>query len=105
MMYKNYKKPSLVAGALALACVSGVSYADSVKDSLQGSIVVTSKQEFGTTGYFHEKYTYSHPDCEGDVVVDYYGPEINPHDENLLAKEQSMCAQNRWFQDGEGGDE
>ena len=100
------KKLGLVGGALALICLSGASYADSVGDSSKGSIVVISKQEFSPgSGYFHEKYVYTHPDCEGNVAVDYYGSEINPNDEQLLAKEQKLCAQNRWFGDGSGSDD
>jgi hypothetical protein len=96
------KKLSLVGTALALVCLSGASYAETFGNFPKGSIVVVSKQE-AFPGYFHEKYVYSHPDCEGSVQVDYYGPEINPNDEELLAKEQQICAENRWFGDGSGG--
>jgi hypothetical protein len=97
------KKLSLIGGALALACLNGASYADSVGNSSGGSIVVMSKQESGVPGYFHQKYVFSHPDCLGNVPVDYYGPEINPNDTRMLAEEQRLCAHNRWFGDG-GGD-
>ena len=97
------KKLTLIGGALALACLSGASYADSVADSSSaGSIVVMSKQETGIEGYFHQKYVFNHPDCLGSVPVDYYGPEINPNDTHILEAEQKICAQNRWFGDGSG---
>ncbi|SRR5713226_4127140 len=99
------KKLGLIGGALALACLSSPSYADSIGDSSTGSIVVISKQESGVPGYFHEKYVFSHPDCLGNVPVDYYGPEINPNDPSILANEQRLCAQNRWFGDGSGTDD
>jgi len=103
-VYHMNKKLGLVGSALALVCLSGASYAQTAGDSPKGSIVVVSKQElFPGAGYFHEKYVYTHPDCEGNVSVDYYGSEIDPNDEQLLAKEQQLCAQNRWFGDGSGG--
>jgi hypothetical protein len=101
-VYLMNKKLSLVGSALALVCLSGASYAETFGNSPKGSIVVVSKQE-AFPGYFHEKYVYSHPDCEGNIQVDYYGSEINPNDEELLAKEQQLCAENRWFGDGSGG--
>ena len=97
------KKLALIGGALALACLSSASYADSVGNSSHGTIVVISKEETGVPEYFHQKYVFSHPDCEGSVPVDFYGPEINPNDTQVLAAEQRMCAQNRWFGDGSGG--
>jgi hypothetical protein len=97
------KKLALIGGALALACLSSASYADSVGNSSHGTIVVISKEETGIPEYFHQKYVFNHPDCEGSVPVDFYGPEINPNDSQVLAAEQRMCAQNRWFGDGSGG--
>ena len=98
------KKLSLVGGVLALTCLSGASYADSVGNSSAGTIVVISKQETPVPEYFHQKYVFNHPDCDGNIPVDFYGPEINPSDSQLLAAEQKMCAQSRWFSDG-GADE
>src|SRR5215468_4494709 len=98
------KKLVFVGSALALVSLSGASYAETFGNSPKGSIVVVSKQElFPGAGYFHEKYVYTHPDCEGNVPVDYYGPEIDPSDEHLLSEEQRMCGENRWFGDGSGG--
>lgn len=99
------KKLSLIGGALALVCLSGASYADSVGNSPAGSIVMMSKQESEIPGYFHQKYVFSHPDCLGSVPVDYYGPEITTNDPRVLAEEQRICAQNRWFGDGAGADD
>jgi hypothetical protein len=96
------KKLALIGGALALACLNTVSYAESVTGSSSDTIVVISKEETGVPEYFHQKYVFNHPDCLGAVTVDYYGPEINPKDSQLIASEQKMCAQNRWFGDGSG---
>src|SRR5215467_1081973 len=96
------KKLALLGGALALACLNTVSYADSVKSSSSDTIVVVSKEETGIPNYFHEKFVFNHPDCMGSVTVDYYGAEINPNDSELIAKEQKICAQNRWSIDGSG---
>jgi len=96
------KKLALIGGALALTCLSSVSYAESVGNSSAGTIVVISKEETGVPGYFHQKYVFSHPDCEGSVPVDFYGPEVNPNDPQIIASEQKMCAENRWFGDGSG---
>jgi hypothetical protein len=99
------KKLAFVGGALALACLNSMSYAESVGTSASGTIVVISKEDTGVPEYFHQKYVFNHPDCLGAVTVDYYGPEINPEDTQLKAAEQKMCAQNRWFGDGAGADE
>ena len=96
------KKLALIGGALVLACSSSASFADSAGNSSAGTIVVISKQETEIPEYFHQKYVFNHPDCLGAVTVDYYGPEINPNDTQLIAAEQKMCAQNRWFGDGSG---
>jgi hypothetical protein len=95
------KKLALIGGALVLTCLTSVSYAESDGNS-SGTIVVLSKEETEVPEYFHQKYVFNHPDCLGAVTVDYYGPEINPNDTQLIAAEQRMCAQNRWFGDGSG---
>ena len=95
------KTVSFFAGALALMSLSGAaSYADSVGDDSHGSITMISKEETGIPGYFHQKYVFDHPDCLGSEPVDYYGPAIDPSDENVVARERQFCGQSFWGRDG-----
>ena len=95
-------KKLAIVGAFALTCLGNVSYAETVGNFSSGTIVVISKEETGIPEYFHQKYVFNHPDCLGAVTVDFYGPEVNPNDPQIIASEQKMCAQNRWFGDGSG---
>jgi len=98
------KKLGLVGGALALVCMSAAAYADSVPDPNYGSIVMLSKEETGIPGYYHQKYVYDHFECLGAVPVDYYGPEIDPTNVEVLKAERKMCASNFWGRDGGGSE-
>ncbi len=60
------------------------------------SIVVISKEETGLPGYVHEKYALVDQNCGGTQIVDYYGPAINPNDQDLHKLEQSMCTNFRF---------
>jgi hypothetical protein len=57
-----------------------------------GSIVVIKTEETDSPGYVHTQYVFIDQSC-GAVLVDHYGPPINPDDKELKRVEQQMCTE------------
>jgi hypothetical protein len=84
---------------LSFLAVPFVSLAQSTGKSIQNlsaadipddSIVVLSKEESGVPGYVNQKYAFN---CFGEVtLVDYYGPPLDPKDQQTMLTERRMCA-------------
>lgn len=87
----------LFAPAISLAQGSGnVTSIENLKltDIADDSIVVLSKQESGLSGLVNVKYAYVNSNCPGGVqLIDYYGPEFDPHDRTVRRTEQQLCSQ------------
>jgi len=61
-------------------------------DHSNGSIVVISKEETDVPGYVRMQYAFVDQSC-GAILVDHYGPPINPNDKELKQVEQRMCTE------------
>ena len=58
-----------------------------------GSIVIVKTEETDSPGYVHTQYAFIDQSC-GPVLVDHYGPPVNPDDKELKRVEQQMCTEN-----------
>ena len=58
-----------------------------------GSIVIFKTEETDFPGYVHTQYAFIDHSC-GPVLVDHYGPPVNPDDRELKRVEQRMCTEN-----------
>jgi hypothetical protein len=61
-------------------------------DHSNGSIVIISREESDVPGYVHMKYAFIDQSC-GAILVDRFGPAINPSDRELKQIEQRMCTE------------
>lgn len=57
-----------------------------------GSIVVIKTEESDSPGYVHTQYAFVDQTC-GAVLVDHYGPPVNPDDKELKRVEQRICTE------------
>jgi hypothetical protein len=64
-----------------------------LRDVADGSIVILSKEESGTSGYINAQYVYVHSDCPGGAqVVHYNGPTFDINDRAVLQNERRKCS-------------
>lgn len=56
-----------------------------------GSIVILKQEQTETPGYFHTWYALIDHDC-GALLVDRYGPAVDPNDRKLKRDEQRFCS-------------
>ena len=59
---------------------------------LNGSIVIVSQEESDVPGYVHMKYAFIDQSC-GAILVDRFGPPIDPNDKELKQIEQRACTE------------
>ena len=61
-------------------------------DHSNGSIVIISEENTDLPGYLHVQYAFVDQSC-GAILVDHYGPAINPNDKDLKQAEQRACVE------------
>lgn len=61
-------------------------------DYSNGSIVIISEEETDIPGYLRVQYAFVDQSC-GVILVDHYGPAINPNDNELKQVEQRACVE------------
>lgn len=61
-------------------------------DHSNGSIVIISKEETDVPGYVRMQYAFLDQSC-GAILVDHYGPPIDPNDKELKQVEQRVCTE------------
>ena len=60
-------------------------------DHSNGSIVI-SEEKTDIPGYLRVQYAFVDQSC-GAILVDHYGPAINPNDKDLRQAEQRACVE------------
>jgi hypothetical protein len=61
-------------------------------DHPNGSIVIISREESDVPGYVHMQYAFVDQSC-GAILVDRFGPPIDPNDKELKQIEQRVCTE------------
>ena len=61
-------------------------------DHSNGSIVIISEEKTDIPGYLRVQYAFVDQSC-GAILVDHYGPAINPNDKDLKQAEQRACVE------------
>lgn len=73
-----------------------------LQDVADGSIVILSKEESGSSGYINAQYVYVHSDCPGGAqVVHYTGPAFDMNDRTVLENERRKCSHSTYETSGD----
>jgi hypothetical protein len=86
--------------ALTISLIASSAYTQSraptgsVEDlqSSDHSIVIISEEKTDIPGYLRVQYAFVDQSC-GAILVDHYGPAINPNDKDLKQAEQRACVE------------
>jgi hypothetical protein len=89
MMYTKGLGFAILSATLFLP-VSSYSQGRGDINATNESIVIISEEPTPIPGYVHTQYAFVDQDC-GPMMVDRYGPPVDPRDPALKQDEQRMC--------------